>query len=160
MRSFPSLMVVAALLGGCEAGAPGAAGPGGWLEGDRGQQLDTLAAQLRGLDVAMWETGYRYTELYFAGADGNWPYARYQAEKLALTLEQALVRRPERARSAQPYLDTALPAVQRAAQAGDQGAFNRAFEQLTAACNTCHEAEDVASFTVRPPRARLSPVRP
>lgn len=105
------------------------------------------------------DRGYRYTELYFAGADRNWAYASYQADKLKTAPDQGLVRRPKRAASAQPYLSDALPAMQVPITAQDSVSFNRAFEQLTTTCNTCHEAEAVASFTVRPPRARLSPIR-
>lgn len=154
------LMVTAALLAGCGSGIDTApAGADGWLTGNTATKLDTVAGQLRGLDVAMVETGHRYTELYFAGADRNWDYAKYQADKLKTALETALVRRPKRAASAQPYLNEALPAVQTAIAAQDSAAFNRAFTQLTAACNACHQAEKVASFSVHPPRARLSPIR-
>lgn len=154
------LMLGAVLLAGCGGSTDdGPAGADGWLEGDTATKFDTVAGQLRGLDVAMMETGYRYTELYFAGADGNWDYAKYQTDKLRTTLETALVRRPKRAESAQEYLNEALPAVHEAIAAHDSAAFNRAFTQLTAACNTCHEAEKVASFIVKPPRARLAPIR-
>lgn len=157
---YAGLMLGAALLAGCGGGTETApAGPGGWLDGDTASKLDTLAGQLRGLDVAMMETGYRYTELYFAGADGNWDYAKYQTDKLRTALETALVRRPKRAASAKGYLNEALPAMHEAIAARDSAAFNRAFARLTDACNTCHEAEAVASFTVQPPRARLSPIR-
>lgn len=154
------VMISVAVLVGCGGSSDTApVGPNGWLTGDTATKLDTVAGQLRGLDVAMLETGHRYTELYFAGADGNWDYAKYQADKLKTALETALVRRPKRAASAQPYLNEALPAVQSAIATQDSAAFNQAFTQLTTACNTCHQAESVASFTVRPPRARLSPIR-
>jgi hypothetical protein len=46
--------------------------------------------QFRGLDVAMIEIGYRFGELYWAGQDRNWDYAKYQADKVRLALELAL----------------------------------------------------------------------
>jgi len=56
-------------------------GPDGWLKGDESQKFETIAKQLRGFDMAMVETGYRYQELYWAGKDENWEYASYQVEK-------------------------------------------------------------------------------
>ena len=64
------------------AGEEHAVLPGGeWMKGTAGEQLRTVERQLRGLDVTMAEIGYRFTELHFAGQDGNWDYAKYQAEK-------------------------------------------------------------------------------
>jgi len=55
-----------------------ASGEGGWLAGTVDQKFDTVAKQLRGFDMAMVETGYRYTELHWAVQDRNWGYADYQ----------------------------------------------------------------------------------
>lgn len=49
----------------------------------------------------MVEVGYRFTELYFAGKEHNWDYAKYQAEKIEVALRLGLERRPKRAQSAQ-----------------------------------------------------------
>ena len=43
--------------------AASASGEGGWLAGTVDAKFDTVAKQLRGFDMAMVETGYRYNEL-------------------------------------------------------------------------------------------------
>jgi len=137
-----------------------AAAPAGeWLRGTTTEQLRDVERQLRGLDVAMAEIGYRFTELHFAGQDRNWDYARYQAEKIDLTLRLALERRPKRARSAQPFLEEDLPAVRAAIESREPARFAAAMERLRTACMKCHADENVPHFTVELPRQRLAPIR-
>ncbi|MBI1940665.1 MAG: hypothetical protein HYS33_04055 [Acidobacteria bacterium] len=133
--------------------------PGEWMKGTAGEQLHTVEKQLRGLDVSMAEIGYRFTELYFAGQDGNWDYAKYQAEKIDLALRLALERRPKRGPSAQPFLNEDLPFVQQAIERREGAGFHRAMERLRSACMKCHNNEKVPYFTVEFPERRISPVR-
>ena len=138
-----------------------ASGPtaGAWLKPAPEERVRQLERHLRGTDVAMWEIGYRFTELFYAGEDGNWDYAKYQAEKIDLALHLALERRPKRAQSAQPFLNDDLPAVQHAIAARDTTAFRGAMDRLRAACVRCHTDEKLPFFTVEPPERRVSPVR-
>lgn len=136
-----------------------AATSGDWLKGTSDEQIRTVEKQLRGLDVAMVEIGYRFTELHFAGKDGNWDYAKYQTEKIDLALRLALERRPKRARSSQPFLNDDLPAVQQAVTSRDRNSFDQAMARLRASCMECHAMENVPYFTVDLPDRRLSPIR-
>jgi hypothetical protein len=133
--------------------------PAGWLKGTTGEQLHSVEAQLRGLDVAMVEIGYRFGELYFAGRDRNWDYAKYQADKVRLALELALERRPKRAASAQPFLTQDLPALVQAIEAKDFERYQGAMDRLRTACMKCHVAESVPFFTVQWPERRISTIR-
>lgn len=90
------LMVVAA---GCSDVGTGT-GDAAWLSGTVNERFDAVARHLRGFDMAMVEVGYRYTELYWAGQDGNWPYATYQLDKIETAMANGLERRPKRAASA------------------------------------------------------------
>ena len=133
--------------------------PGEWMKGTAGEQLRTVEKQLRGLDVTMAEIGYRFTELHFAGQDGNWDYAKYQAEKIDLALRLAVERRPKRGPSAQAFLNEDLPFVQQAIARRESAGFHRAMERLRSACMKCHNKENVPYFTVELPERRISPVR-
>jgi len=130
-----------------------------WLTGDTRQKLETITDHLRGFDMAMVETGFRYSELYWAGQDGNWDYARYQIEKIALALDRGLARRPARAASAQPFVNYSIPEMEEAIEAEDQEVFLQTFELFTRSCNACHAAENVPHFNVKIPEARQSPIR-
>ena len=114
-----------------------------------------VAAHLRGLDVAMAETGYRYAELHWAGVDRNWDLASYQLGKIELTLARGLERRPKRAASAKLF-EGPVAVLRQALAARDGAAFDQAFAGLTASCNACHEAEQVGFMRVAPPAVRTS----
>ena len=131
----------------------------GWIQGDPGQRWETVEKQLRGLDVAMVEIGYRYEELYWAGMDSNREYADYQVTKIRLSLENALERRPKRRSSAEGLFLPVLDEMRLAIATRERAVFEEAFGGLTASCNSCHVAEGVASFRVEPPEVRRSPIR-
>jgi hypothetical protein len=129
------------------------------LRGDVDARFHQVEKHLRGFDVAMVETGYRYGELHWAGSDQNWDYARYQLDKIQTTVNNGVERRPLRAASAK-MLDDPADAVRAAIDAADPKAFAAAFSHLTNVCNACHQVEKVGFITVTEPTERLSPVRP
>ena len=135
------------------------AGPGGWLEGNEQEKFNTVAKQLRGFDMAMVETGYRYTELYWAGQDENWEYAEYQLEKIRTAIENGLERRPKRAESAQPFLNNIFPQMKEAIQAQDSAFFMKGFVMVQNGCKSCHIKEDVPFIQATIPKVRLSPIK-
>lgn len=135
------------------------AGPGGWLQGNEKEKFDVVANQLRGFDIAMVETGYRYQELYWAGIDQNWEYANYQIEKIRIAIENGLERRPKRAASAEAFLTDALPAMEKIVNQRDSTFFLEGIKILTANCNNCHAKELVPFFAVNIPLDRQSPIR-
>jgi hypothetical protein len=117
-----------------------------WLSGSTEERFLKVERQLRGLDQAMAEIGYRYGELLIAGRQRNWDYAKYQAEKIELSLKLALERRAKRAQSSQPFLKEDLPAVLRAIQSKDGQQMDGALQRLHNSCIACHRAENVLYF--------------
>jgi hypothetical protein len=97
-------LLACALAACAQPPAATASGEGGWLAGTTDEKFDTVAKQLRGFDMAMVETGYRYNELYWAAQDSNWGYAEYQVLKIRTAVENGLERRPNRAKSAETFL--------------------------------------------------------
>lgn len=130
-----------------------------WISGDVDQRFALVAKHLRGFDVAMAETGYRYGELYWAGEDRNWDYAAYQLAKIETAVANGLERRPKRATSA-AMLPPSIERVRGAIEQKDAGAFTQSFAVLTQTCNACHVAEKVPFVHVAPPSQRHSPVQP
>lgn len=131
----------------------------GWLQGTTDERFQQVERQLRGFDKTMVEVGYRFTELYFAGQDQNWDYAKYQLEKLGTALRLGFERRPKRAASAQSFLTESLPAIQDVVEKADSELFRAEIERLRSACMNCHVLEEVPYFTVELPERRLSPIR-
>jgi len=169
-RHYPSRIVIGATLLGtavlaavlttaaCRPAEDQPAGPDGWLTGDAAAKFNTVAKHLRGTDVAMMEIGRRYNELHWAGQDKNWGYAKYQAEKIRTALEQAVERRPKRAKSAEPFLTGLLPLMEDAVKKEDPQLFADAFETMTLGCNVCHRTEEVPFIEVVIPKIRVSTV--
>lgn len=139
----------------CSAQAPTAVGEGGWLAGTTDEKFATVAAQLRGFDMAMVETGYRYNELYWAARDGNFGYANYQARKIRTAIENGLKRRPKRAKSAETFLTVVLPSVEDAIKQRNATLLQKRFGSLTATCNSCHKDELVEFVRVAEPQVRM-----
>ncbi len=135
------------------------AAQGDWIKGTETEQIKTIEKQFRGFDNAMAETGYRYQELYWAGQDQNWDYANYQLEKIKLTIENGLERRPKRAKSAEHFLTYVLPEMQKSVESKDTAIFNQSFQMLTTNCNSCHAMEKVQFFNVQTPTQRQSPIK-
>ena len=131
-----------------------AVGEGGWLAGTTDEKFQMVATHLRGFDMAMVETGYRYNELYWAAQDSNWGYAEYQAGKIRTANENGLKRRPLRAKSAETFLTIVLPAVQDAIKQRDAALLRERLGSLRSTCNTCHEAEKVEFIHVGEPQVR------
>ena len=132
---------------------------GEWIKGSEDEKLNKIEKQFRGFDVAMVETGYRYKELYWAGQDENWEYANYQLEKIKVAVENGLERRPKRAKSAEQFLENALPEMKKTIEEKNIDHFNKRFETLTHSCNSCHAMEDVPFFNVAVPTKRYSPIK-
>lgn len=132
---------------------------GEWITGNKEEQLKTIEKHFRGFDMAMVEVDYRYQELFWAGKDNNWDYANYQLDKIKLTIENALQRRPKRANSSENFLTNILPEMKKSVDTKDTAIFNKSFEVLTLNCNSCHAAEKVPFFTVKPPLQRFSSIR-
>lgn len=131
----------------------------GWLRGSPDEKFAAVERHLRGLDQTMAEVGYRFTELYWAGRDRNWMYARYQLDKIETTINLGLERRPRRAPSAAPFLAEEIPAMRQAIAQEDESAFQDGVMRLRAACVRCHAQEEVPWLVVELPERRLSPIR-
>jgi len=117
-----------------------------WLTGTPEENFARIEKHLRGLDAAMAEIGYRYGELLDAAQTRNWDYAQYQTEKIDLSLRLAIERRPKRAKSSQPFLETDLPLVLKAIKDKDEQGLDKAMTALHGSCIQCHKSENVLYF--------------
>lgn len=145
--------------GGASPSAPPSA-TASWIRGAGDARFAQIENHLRGLDVAMVEIGYRYTELFFAVQDRNWDYADYQMGKIELALKLAVERRPKRAPSANAFLNDDWPAVQAGVRSRKPGPSAEGLDRLRTACMKCHVSEQVPYFTVQTPEHRLTSIRP
>ena len=81
-------------------------------------------------------------------------------QKIQLSLDRALERRPKRRASAEQLFRPVLQEVGKSIALKDPVRFRSSFAQLTTARNPCHQVEGVPSFHVPGPLQRPSPIRP
>lgn len=111
-----------------------------------------------GLHSLMVDLGMRHASLWFAGDAGNWPLADYMAHELEELLGDIEETHPvyhdiQVAVLLGEMTTPAVDAVEAAVVARDHDAFVRAFDDLTTACNHCHQAADRGAIVIQRPTA-------
>ena len=92
----------------------------------------------------------RHAKLFYAAKRGNWPLADYELEQLISTLSEAGRYYP---RTAPPMTvaDSIRTPLGEAIKAKDEAKFDKAFDDMSAGCNRCHEAADRPFIVIRRP---------
>jgi hypothetical protein len=111
-----------------------------------------------GLGEIMTLTQMRHAKLWLAGQAGNWPLASYEIDELEEGFHDAMEYHPTHKGSPLPIKDlipkmTGVPLeeLRNAVRGKDQEAFTQAFDTLTKACNSCHQATNFGfNVVVRP----------
>ena len=111
-----------------------------------------------GLGEIMTLTQMRHAKLWLAGQVENWPLASYELDELEEGFDDAVEYHPTHKDSRVLIKDvlpamTAAPiqALRSAVEDKDSTRFAQAFDALTAACNSCHQATDFGfNVVVRP----------
>jgi hypothetical protein len=124
-----------------------------WLQdadsdADRFKKLEIY---LRGFDQPMWEVGERFRRVYQAIRDRNLALADYHWQKIALTINTGLMKRPSRTQSAEAFfLDVPWKAMSDAIQSKSIERVEQAFMEARQACMACHVAEKVPFMNEQP----------
>ncbi len=127
--------------------------------GSDAEKLKNLVAAVPGTSHWMFEVGERYKNLYWAAKQGQWEFANYQLEEIESLLQMVQLTRPERAATAQQFLENGIPQMQAGLKTREWDKFKAGFHELTEACMRCHAQNDHA-FIVLPdePEGASSPV--
>ena len=104
------------------------------------------------LSDIMVATQLRHFKLWYAGQVKNWELANYELAQIGASFEDAARLFPNI--SAAPITTMTQPAdeVRSAIEAKDSAKFVRAFDKLTLACNSCHQATGFGFIAIREPR--------
>lgn len=94
----------------------------------------------------------RHIKLWFAGRAGNWPLADYEIGKLKDGFED--VNRQIGGDTVEKAVGGPVAALEKAIESKDRGSFTRAFDQLTAGCNSCHRTLDHAFISIQRPNSQ------
>jgi hypothetical protein len=93
----------------------------------------------------------RHIKLWFAGQGGNWPLADYEIGKLKDGFED--VSRQIGGDTVEKAIGGPVAALEKAIESKDRSSFTRAFDQLTAGCNSCHRTLDHAFIAIQRPNS-------
>jgi hypothetical protein len=104
----------------------------------------------------------RHIKLGLAGSEQNWPYAAYELNELRESFDKVARLVPKHRALAIPAAieSTVRPpiaALDAAIKAKDQAAFNKAYGELTASCNACHQSADHAMIVIQAPAVSAFP---
>lgn len=117
-----------------------------------------------GLGEIMTLQQMRHTKLWLAGDAGNWDLAQYEVDELGEGFEDVLRYYPTRegspvapADAIPKMVDYPMELLEAAVEAGDRTGFDDAYDQLTEACNSCHEAMNFGFNNVQRPGASPYP---
>jgi len=94
----------------------------------------------------------RHIKLWFAGQGGNWPLADYEIGKLKDGFDD--VNRQIGGDTVEKAVGGPVAALEKAIESKDRGSFTRAFDQLTAGCNSCHRTLDHAFIAIQRPSSQ------
>jgi hypothetical protein len=99
-------------------------------------------------DIMAFQQG-RHFKLWFAGRAGNWPLADYEIGKLKDGFDD--VDKLIGGNTVRKAVGAPIAAIEKAIDSKDKDSFTRAFDQLTAGCNSCHHTLDHAFIVIQRP---------
>ena len=107
---------------------------------DLQQQVNDIKGALPKFAIPMREVGDRFQNMYFAAQGGNWALAAYMSKYMNGAMNPAKVTKPAEYKTWASFYTGAWQPVEKAIQAKDFKAFDKAYKEVTGACNACHQA--------------------
>jgi cytochrome c553 len=97
-----------------------------------------------------------HIKIWTAGHAGNWPLAEYEAKELRETFEdistyQGTWNEFPIAKLAETNLVPPLDEMDKAIKDRNEAGFKKAYDKVTAACNSCHQATGNAFVSIKTP---------
>jgi hypothetical protein len=104
----------------------------------------------------------RHIKLGLAGNEQNWAYAAYELGELSETFDDIAKLVPKHGNLSIPEaikstVKPPMAALDAAIKAKDQAGFVKAFADLTAGCNACHQSADHPMIVIQVPLASAFP---
>ncbi len=118
---------------------------GDWRKsGSDKDKLNNVVKVIPSTADIMFQMGERYRNLYWAGKQGKWEFAEYQTEEIQSLIKKLMITRPERAATAQAFMQHAFAGYEEAIKQKSWVKFKAAFEHMREQCMTCHRQNEHA----------------
>ena len=111
-----------------------------------------------GMGEIMGATQMRHAKLWFAGKSRNWDLASYELDEIKEGLDDAVKYHPVFKKDApiasilEKFTAQPLGDIESAISAKDTVKFKKSFDNLTKACNDCHQAASQGFIVIQRPR--------
>ncbi len=143
MKPIFAVLMAVAVLATLQASAQEASTPHAAMPGPASEPYQP------GLGEIMALQQMRHIKLWFAGRAGIWPLADYEIDELKEGFDE--VNQRLGGDTVEKAVGARIAALEKAVEAKDRAAFANAFDQLTAGCNSCHQALDRAFIVIQRP---------
>jgi len=128
------------------------------LTGLTGKSIETQQdIYIHGMGEIMASTQMRHSKLWFAGKSENWNLARYELDEIKEGFDDAVKFHPVFKRDAPiagilgKFTAQPLDELEKAVEAKDSLKFRKSFDNLTRACNGCHQATGQEFIVIKRP---------
>lgn len=122
------------------------------------RSLADLSHAMPGTGNTMIEIAYRYSALYHAAKQKQWPFAAYQLEEIEETFERLSWLKPKHKDSVEHFNATVIADLENALNKQEWQTFAAAFDKMRGECTACHAKNKVGFITVPIPKKHYSPV--
>jgi hypothetical protein len=102
-----------------------------------------------GLGEIMTLQQLRHIKLWFAGYGGNWPLADYELDELGEGFDD--IGKIVGSDLVDKQVGAPVKALEKAIEDKNRAAFDAAFDQLSAGCNSCHRSLDRKFIVIQRP---------
>lgn len=110
-----------------------------------------LEKYLRGFDQPMWEVGERYQMIKQAIDRENYDLASYHWDKIKVTIENGLMKRPARRKNAELILlNSTWQEIKTDINSQDLDKAKQGLQKMRSACLACHAAEGLPFINDQP----------
>jgi hypothetical protein len=128
----------------------------------RAQSADASKGYAPGLIEIMIMTQIRHAKLWLAGDAGNWDLADYEIDELKEGLEDVVKYFPKYkdipvGQMIEATIMAPIGEAESAIKARDRARFAAAYNNLTAACNTCHQSANRPFIVIQRPTGSAFP---
>ena len=121
------------------------------LQSDGAQAQSSANVYKPSLGDIMGATQLRHFKLWFAGKLQNWDLARYELEQIKASFSDAATLYPGIPIADMSIMSDPGRRLDQAIEAKDSAKFAKAFEDMTAGCNACHQAIGRGFIAIRLP---------
>jgi hypothetical protein len=107
---------------------------------DLQQQVTDIKSVLPKFAIPMREVGDRFQNMYYAAQGGNWALASYMSKYMNGAMTPAKVTKPAEYKTWASFYTGTWQPVEKAINAKDIKAFDKAYKDVIVSCNGCHQA--------------------